>query len=121
MRDQRGQATVELVLLLPLVALLLAAVVQAGLLARDRVVVVHVARAAARAVAVRPDERSAVHAVAEAVGGDRRYSVGLAGRTGRGDTVVVTVTVRARRVPLVGLLVSGVVLRERLAVRVEGG
>ena len=40
----RGQSTVEVALLLPFVALLLLAVVQVGLVARDQVLVVHAAR-----------------------------------------------------------------------------
>ena len=49
---QRGQATVELVLLLPLVFVLLLAVVQVALVARDHVLVGAAARDAARAAAV---------------------------------------------------------------------
>ena len=54
----RGQSTVEVALLLPFVALLLLAVVQVGLVARDQVLVVHAAREAARAAAVDPADVS---------------------------------------------------------------
>ncbi|MBS1836174.1 MAG: pilus assembly protein [Actinobacteria bacterium] len=118
--DERAQASVELALLLPLVALLLATVVQVGLVARDRVVVVAAARAAARALAVEPDEAAAVRAVESAVGADRRFGVAVHGRPTAGAVMTVTVTARPMAVPLVGRLVSNVELTERLAVRIEG-
>ncbi|MEY2448174.1 MAG: TadE-like protein [Acidimicrobiaceae bacterium] len=43
-RRERGQATVEAALVLPLVVLLLLAVVQVGLLVRAEVLVTHAAR-----------------------------------------------------------------------------
>lgn len=51
---ERGQATVELALVLPVVVVLLLAVVQVGQVVRYRVVVVHTAREVARAAAVAP-------------------------------------------------------------------
>ena len=54
-RGARGQSTVELALLLPVVVLLLLAVLQMGLLARDIVLVTHASREAARAAAVDSD------------------------------------------------------------------
>ena len=50
-----GQAAVELALVLPLLAVLVLGLVQTGLIVRDQVLVVHAAREAARAVAVRED------------------------------------------------------------------
>lgn len=58
-RDDGGQATVEFALALPLLAVLLLAVVQVGLVVRDQVVLVHAAREAARAVAIRESPGSA--------------------------------------------------------------
>lgn len=51
---ERGQAAVEVALLLPVVVLLALVLVQVGLVLRDQVLVVHVAREAARAAAVDP-------------------------------------------------------------------
>ena len=50
--SDRGQASVELALLLPIVVLLLLAVLQVGLVARDVVLVTHASREAARAAAL---------------------------------------------------------------------
>lgn len=52
---EAGQAAVELALALPLVALLLVLVAQAGMVVKDQVMVVHAAREAARAAAVDPE------------------------------------------------------------------
>ena len=48
-RAQRGQAAAEVALVLPLVALVLLGVLQAGLVLRDQVLVTHAAREGARA------------------------------------------------------------------------
>ena len=58
-RREGGQATVEVALLLPLLATMLLAVVQVGLVVRDQVLVTHAAREAARAAAVDPTEDAA--------------------------------------------------------------
>ncbi|MDZ7734624.1 MAG: TadE/TadG family type IV pilus assembly protein [Acidimicrobiia bacterium] len=62
---EAGQASVELALTLPLVAVVLLAVVQAGLVLRDHLLVGHAAREAARAAAVDPDRDVARHAAVE--------------------------------------------------------
>ena len=56
--DARGQATVEIAMLLPVLVTTLLLVVQVGLLARDRVLTVHAARTAARAAADEPKPAS---------------------------------------------------------------
>ena len=105
--------------MLPVVVVLIMLVVQAGLLMRDRVLVVHAARAAARAVAVRPDIDSARSAVT-GVDPDR-VAVTLGGDMSPGGLAEVTVQMRPAQLPIVGVVVSGITLRERLTVRVEGG
>ncbi|UDY34420.1 TadE/TadG family type IV pilus assembly protein [Dermatobacter hominis] len=117
-RTERGQATVELALLLPVVVTALLLVVQVGLVVRDRVLVVHAARTAARAVAVDPTPAAARAALDDAGAGDVRVAVRGDRRPGRLATVTVTASPTA--LPLVGRVLSGVELRERLSVRVEG-
>ena len=118
MRREQGQATVELALLLPLLALVTLAVVQVGLVARDQVALTHVAREAARAAVVDPSSAS-VRAAAERASslepGRLRVVV-------RGDVdVTVVVTYRSpTEVPLVGRLVGDVTLTERFSGRREG-
>ncbi len=116
-RGQSGQATVELALVLPAVVTVLLLVVQVGLLVRDRVLTVHAARSAARAVAVEPSASAARRAVAGS-GVDVRIALG--GELRPGGLATVTVTGRPTSLPIVGVVLAGVELRERLVVRVEG-
>lgn len=62
-----GQATLELALALPILALLLAALVEIGLLVADQGRLWHAAREAARVAAVDPDEAD-VRAAAQGAG-----------------------------------------------------
>ena len=117
-RTHRGQATVETALVLPVVVIMVLVVLQAGLVVRDRVLVVHAARAAARAVVVRPDAGAARAAVDRVEPG--RFTVSVGGDLSAGGLASVTVRSRATRVPWVGAAVAGIRLEERMVVRVEG-
>lgn len=117
-RQQQGQATVEIALVLPVIVVLILVVVQAGLLMRDRVLVVHATRAAARSVAVAPDAASARRAVSGLE--PDRFTLTLGGDLTPGGLASVIIRARPTRVPLVGAAVSGITLQERLTVRVEG-
>lgn len=111
----------ELALALPVIVLLLAAVVQAGLLVRDQVLVTHAAREAARAAAVEDDQDAAEAAAAEAGPLDRqRLTVTVEGREGPGSRVRVRVTYRAPlRLPLLGRVLDDVELDASATMRVE--
>lgn len=109
---ERGQASVELALVLPFVALIALALLDLGLVLRDNVLTVHAAREAARALAVGEDPVAAA----------RR-------RSGLGEALSVTVdagsgtaTVEldlSRRLPLLGRLVPGARLRQSATMRRE--
>ena len=117
----RGQATVELALVLPVVALLALSVAQVGLIGVDAVLVHHAAREAARAAAVEPSVATAQAAAVGAAGleGDRLH-VALSGGTAAGDSLTVAVTyVSGTNVPLVGRLIGDVDLSAEVTIRVE--
>lgn len=116
-----GQASVELALVLPLVLLMLLVVAQVGLIVRDRVLVIHAAREAARAAVVDPRQGAAEEAARSRGGLDPdRLQVEIAGGTVSGDRIEVVVQYQARTdLPLIGALVPDVALRERVVVRVE--
>jgi hypothetical protein len=117
----RGQATVELALLLPFVVLLLLAVVQVGLVARDAVLVVHAAREAVRQAAVTAAPGAAREA-AEAGSGltGRRLAVRVTRREAPGGRVEVVVTYQSpTNVPFIGPVVTDVRLSSRAVMRVE--
>ena len=120
-RGDGGQAAVELALVLPLVALVLLAVVQVGLVVRDQVLVVHAAREAAREAAVEPAPDASRRAALAGSGLEAdRVSVDVTGRRGAGSRVRVEVRYRApTRVPLVGAAVGDVDLEATATMRVE--
>lgn len=119
--DDTGQASVELALLLPLVLLLVLAVVQVGLVARDVVLVSHAAREAARAAATEADPGAAEAAARAAAGLDgERLEVAVTGRGGAGSRVRVDVSYRIPTdVPLAGALVGDLRVTRRVSMRVE--
>ncbi|HZA87114.1 MAG TPA: TadE/TadG family type IV pilus assembly protein [Acidimicrobiales bacterium] len=120
-RPGAGQATVELALVLPLVAVLLLSIVQAAVLARDQILVTHAAREAVRAAAVDPDPAAARRAAEQAgpLSADR-LRVEVVGRGEVGSRVKVTVSYRApTAVPLAGAFVDDVVLDAGATMRVE--
>jgi hypothetical protein len=116
-----GQATVELALVLPLVVGLLLAIVQAGVLARDQILVTHAAREAVRAAAVDDDPAAAPRAAEQAgpLAADR-LDTDVVERGEVGGRVRVVVRYRApTRIPLVGAFVDDVVLDAAATMRVE--
>lgn len=111
----------ELVLVLPVILGLLLAVAQIGVVAYDRVVLGHVARAAARAAAVDPDPVAVATAARAASALEpERLTVTLGPDRRPGDRLAVTVSYRApTRVPVVGRLVPDPTLSLTITVRVE--
>jgi Flp pilus assembly protein TadG len=118
-REDGGQATVELALVLPLVCLLLLVLVQVGLVVHAHLVVVHAAREGARAAAVDPHPAAAHLAVvrgAPLAVEQVQVSTSDAG----GDMVTVEVRYRySTDVPLVGALVGDIDLSARATMRKE--
>ena len=110
-RDRQvGSAAVEFALVVPLVLLVILALVQVGVFARDRVLVEAAARAGARAAALADDPAAITSAAQAAAPGLDPGSLGVVtARSGvRGDPVTVSVTyVDPVRVPVVGWLVGG--------------
>ena len=117
----RGQATVELALLLPLVVALLLVLVQAAVVARDHVLVAHAAREAARAAAV-DDDRGAARRAAEQAGplAADRLAVEVSDRGAAGSRVRVVVRYTLPvRLPLLGRALDDVTLSASATMRVE--
>lgn len=116
-----GQAAVELALVLPLVAILLLALVQVGLVVRDQVLVVHAAREAVRAAAVDAGPEVPAQAAASSSTLDAgRLRVDSTGREGPGSRVTVRVRYRAPTdVPLVGGAIPDLTLDASATMRVE--
>ena len=119
--EEHGQAAVELALVLPLVATLLLAVVQVGLVVRDHVVVIDAAREAARAASVDPSPGAADRAILRESG----LKVGrVSTETSYNGGVPRTVTVNLRYrsptdVALIGSLLPDIDLNAKATMWVE--
>lgn len=122
-RGAAGQATVELLLVLPVVILALLLVIQMGLIARAQILVVNAAREGARAAAVDGPAAAQAAATSSPGMGDSRVDVHAATEPGQtGDLVRVRVTYRVPTdVPLVGSLVSDPTLTAVVVMRAEEG
>jgi len=118
LRSDRGSASVEFALVLPILLVLVLAVVQVGLFVRDDLVLVGSARAGARQAAVSADDASVRDAVAQGAPGldPSRIDVAIS-RTRRGGPATVSVTYAApQAVPFVGWLFPGTVTLQATAV-----
>lgn len=114
----RGQATLELALVLPLVLALTLLIVQVGLVVRDHQLVVNAAREGARSAATDPTLAAARQAAVNSGDLDpARLEVSLG--TGA-STVTVTATYRSSTdVPLIGQLMSDMTLAQSVTMHRE--
>ena len=119
-RRCRGQSTVELAAVLPVLVILTLLVIQAALVGRDRIVLTHRCRAAARAAMVPPTNAAATDAGKGAASEGSGFVAHLEGRIAVGE--LVTVGCRQRLVtglPLVGPMLGDPEVTERFVVRIE--
>jgi TadE-like protein len=106
--DERGQAVVELALVLPVVLLFVLGVLQVAVVARDQLAVEFVAREAARAASVSADPSGAATAAANRVTNLAPISVSV---SAAGDLVRVRVRyVNPTDVALVGAAIGDITL-----------
>lgn len=122
MREDGGQGTVELALVLPVVVVLVLFVVQLGLVMRDRVLLTHATREGVRAASVVGEGRDA--AVRRAVERSGELDPGRLESTVQvsddGTEVRVEVVYRSvTDLPLIGVLVPDVEFREVASMRLE--
>ena len=119
--EDRGQATLELALCLPVVALLLAGIVEFGLWVGDRTRVIHAAREAVRVAAVDSDADQ-IRRAAEDTGLDEidvRVAPAAQGRV-VGHPVKVTVELHgAPRVPFAGSIFRFGAIQASAVMRIE--
>lgn len=111
-RGDRGQASVEVAFLLPVLAILAVGLLQVGLVVRSKVLTVHAAREAARAASVGDDPQAA-----GATSGLRSLSVEI---RSDGERVTAVVTyVDPTDLPLIGAVMPSVTLQSRATMRIE--
>jgi Flp pilus assembly protein TadG len=123
--EERGASAVEFALVLPLLLVVALALVQVGLLVRDRLLVEAAARAGARTAAVEPDQVAIADAVARSAPDldPGALTVGVARAGTQGDPVTVTVGYTASiEVPFIGWLIThGVAMTSTATDRQEFG
>lgn len=116
-----GQATLELALCLPLVALLLATIVELGFVAADHARVWHAAREAARVAAVEDSEDEVVEAAS--AGGLEPLAVSIEPEPHyrvMGEPVTVTVVHRpSGRLPIIRRAVGHLRIVASVTMRIE--
>lgn len=113
----RGQATVELALALPLVCLLLFGIVQVSVLGRNQLAVQLAAREAARAAAVSGEPTTAGATAAHRAVALRPIIVEI-GESGQTVTATVRYTDHTD-IPLIGALLPDVVLTATVTMAIE--
>lgn len=118
-RGQGGQATVELALLLPVVLVVVLVVAQVVVFARDATATVQATQIVARAVALDPNRHSAQSALQAFREPVRSAEVSFNGTLQEGEIVEVRLRVRPTRIPLVGALMGGRQIDERLVFYIE--
>jgi hypothetical protein len=119
--DQHGQATVELALALPLVALVIGVLVEFGMLVADQARLWHAAREAARVAAVDPDEDHQMYAARDAGLGPLEMNTepGPNLRV-QGEPVEVSLEYSpSGTVPLIGELFENLTLSSSATMRIE--
>lgn len=119
--DERGQATVELALCLPLVVLLLGALVEIGLLVGDQVRLWHAAREAAR-IAIVDSDTADIRAAAQRSGLSPiavEVDPAAADRS-PGDALTVSLTYSpSGHVPLLGAVLARTDMHAAATMRIE--
>jgi hypothetical protein len=119
--DEQGQATVELVLCLPILALVLAVLIEVGLLIGDQIRLWHAARETAR-VAVVDSDPNEIRAAAEH-GGLGPLDIGIEPKfadRSTGEPLTVTLTYSSPgHLPLLGALISGRDMTASATMRIE--
>lgn len=120
-RGDKGQASVEVALVLPFLVVLLLAMAQVGLIIRAQVMVIHAAREAARAVAVDASADATAAALLASTLDPGRTTVDVSGSLDPGGHVTVTVRYLVEtRVPIARSLVGDVELEGSATMLVEG-
>lgn len=117
----RGQATVELALILPVVVIVLLVALQILVVMRDQVALGGAARAAARRAIVEADAGRVLDAARSATRLDpARLSVAVSGGSSRGGHVTVVITyVSVTDVAVVGRFTPNVTMTEQFVVVAE--
>ena len=112
----RGQATVELALAMPVLCLLLLGIVQVTLVVRDQLRLIDTARVAARAASVAADPGAAA---AGTIGPDPPSGLRIVTNLDNSTVSVTISAVSITEVPLIGMLVPDIEISARSTMVLE--
>lgn len=115
-RGDRGQAAIEFALALPMLAVVLIAIAQLGVVVRDEIAVGHAARAGARAASVAADPGSAARRAADEA---TQLPVTVETAVGSSAVTVTVVYVDPTDAPLIGALLGPVTHRASVTMALE--
>lgn len=116
-RQENGQATVEIALLIPVLALFLLLIIQVSLVVREHVLVTQASRAAARELSVNSNASAAITAAHLASPGSH-VSFSRPNKVGQYLNVTVTDRVESS-LPFIGVVFPDVNVSSRSVMRVE--
>ncbi len=114
--SEKGQATVEIALLIPVLAVFLLLIIQVALVVREHVLVTHASRAAARELSVSSDQSRAI----EAARRSNPHADVKVSRPRVGEYLHVTVSEKVESsLPFIGVVFPEVTVSSRSVMRVE--
>lgn len=114
---QSGQATVEIALVIPILAVFLLLVVHVGIVIRQHVLVTHASREAARVLSVENNSNRAKEAARRSVS-DAQVTITRPSSVGSYLTVLVTDEVE-NPIPFIGIVLPDIRVQSRTTMRVE--
>ena len=115
--DENGQSTVEVALLIPLLAIFLMLVIQVGLVARQYILVANASRAGAREASVNKNTSEAVSQAKRSVP-NAQVQINRPSSPGEYLTVKVSDTVKSS-LPIIGVLFPDITVTGETTMRVE--
>lgn len=116
-RKEQGQATVELAILIPVLAVFLLLIIQVALVVRQHVLVVNASRNVARELSVNDDRNRAI-AIARSSAPNSKVSISRPSKPGEYLSVKVSDRVESS-LPLIGVIFPDVTVSNETVMRVE--
>lgn len=116
-QNEDGQSTVEFAMIIPVVVLFLLIIMQVGIIVRQKILVTHSSREAARILSVENNSGRATGKVKEVISG---ADVKISRPSKQGEYLTVTVSdVVESNMPILGMLIPDVTVKSKTSMRVE--
>lgn len=116
-QDEQGQATVEIAVVIPVLAIFLMLIIQVGVVVRQHMLVAHASREAARALSVDNDKGKAKDLVNKIIS-EPKIKLDRPNTAGEYLNVEVSNVVKSP-LPIVGELIPDITVKSKTTMRVE--